>query len=201
MILFIIIAICILLYTIFAKSEDGLIWSLKRIYTYGLPFREKLKEIGSWFWMNVLLNAFNAICVFGLSVVMLFVLCNVCPKETTQYEFNINALQDNLVTQGRLRGSMYGSRGYVDGELSYFFSRTMSQGEIIGHIPAKKTYVQYSSTERPHIEVHQDRANIPDWLNKVLWLKPFNKYSTDYYVIVVPEGTITNSGQYEIDMK
>ena len=197
MILFIIIAVGILLYTIFAKSEDGLIWSFKQAAKYGLPFREKLKEIITWFWMNVLMNAVNALVVFGASILMLFVLCNVCPEETTQYEFNINALEDNLVTQGR----WYGRRGYVDGELSYFFSRTMTSGEKIGHIPSDKTYVQYSSTERPHIEVHQSRPDIPDWLYEVFWLEPFNRYSTDYYVIVAPEGTITNSGQYEIDMK
>lgn len=195
MILFIVIAVGILLYTIFAK--DWLIYHIKRDAKSLHPVREILKDFGIWFLRNIGYNLVNAMFVFMMSMLMLLVMCNVRPKETSQYEFNINALQDNLVTEGR----RYGRRGYVDGELSYFFSRTMANGEKIGHIPSDKTYVQYSNTERPHIEVHQKRVDIPDWMNKVFWLEPFNPYATDYYVIVVPEGTITNSGQYEIDME
>jgi len=121
----------------------------------------------------------------------------VCPSEKYQWEFNINALQDNLVTEGRL----YGRRGYVDGELSYFYSRTLSLGEKIEHIPANKTYVRYSDTEHPHVEVHQSCMDIPEWLSKIFFLEWMNDKHTNYYVLVVPEGTITNTGQYEIDMK
>ena len=138
--------------------------------------------------------------VFLVSVVLMFGLCFVCPSETSQWEFNINALQDNLVTQGEFRGR-YASRGYIDGELSYFYSRTMYMGEKIEHIPANKTYVQYSDSEHPHIEVHQSCMDIPKWLNKIFFLECMNDKTTKYYVIVIPEGTITNTGQYEIDMK
>ena len=128
---------------------------------------------------------------------ILFGLCFVCPTERSQWEFNINALEDNLVTQGRL----YGRRGYVDGELSYFYSRTFTNGEKIGHIPASKTYVTYDNNAKPHVEVHNRRLDIPEWVEKVFWIKWMNDWQTEYYVLIVPEGTITNTGEYAIDMK
>ena len=76
----------------------------------------------------------------------------------------------------------------------------MSMGEKIEHIPAKKTYIQYSNDERPHVEVHQSRMDIPEWLYKVFFIEWMNDKTTDYYVIVVPEGTMTSTGQFEIDM-
>lgn len=199
MILFIIIAICILIYTIFAK--DGLIDEIKKSLSMKYKkIRSILKDIGWWIFANVVLNGLNLIACFLISAFMLIVLCNTCPSETSHWEFDINALQDNLVAQGEFRGR-YASRGYIDGELSYFYLRPMSMGEKVEHIPANKTYVQYSDDERPHVEVHQSRIDIPEWMNKVFWLKSMNEKTTDYYVIVVPEGTITNTGQYEIDMK
>lgn len=50
-------------------------------------------------------------------------------------------MKDNLVTEGR----MYYRSGRIDGELSYFFSRTMDKGEIIGHVPADSSYIKYMS--------------------------------------------------------
>jgi len=190
MILFIIIAICILLYTTFA--DNWLIYHIKN-KTWSV-----WSTINTWFWSNVWFNIVNIICVFGLSVMIFFVAAIACPSETSHWEFNINAMQDNLVTEGTFarRG-----RGSIDGELSYFYSRTMSLGEKIEHIPANKTYVRYSDTEKPHVEVHQSCVDIPDWLRKVFFLEWMNTKSTKYYILVVPEGTITNDGQYEIDMK
>jgi hypothetical protein len=107
-------------------------------------------------------------------------------------------MQDNLVTEGTFA---YRGRGHIDGELSYFYSRTLSKGEMIEHIPANKTYIRYSDTERPHVEVHQSRLDLPKWLTKVFFIEWMNGKQTDYYVLVVPDGTITNTGQYEIDMK
>ena len=198
MILFTIISVCILLYTIFA--DGWLICSIKQNIKEGYKvFRKILGDIGVWFFANVLFNALNFFACFGISIVMLFVLCNTRPVETSQWQFNINALQDNIGVEGRFR---YGGRGYINDELSYYYSRTMSKGEIIEHIPANKTYIRYSDTEKPHVEVHQKRINIPEWMYKVfLCLESMNDKTTDYYVIVAPEGTITNTGQYEIDMK
>lgn len=195
MILFIVIAIIILLCTLFA--DDWLIYHIKKDAKSSKPVRNILGDIGNWFLHNVLFNALNALIVFLVSFCMLLMLSFTCPSEKSQWQFNINAMQDNLVTEG----NFYGRRGHVDGELSYFYSRTMSLGEKIEHIPANKTYVRYSNDEQPHVEVHQSRIDIPEWLYKVFFLKDMNEKSTDYYVLVVPEGTITNTGQHEIDMR
>jgi len=192
MIAVVLIAICILLFT----SSD-LISYIKYAIKTEHPCVGILKNINEWFWTNIGLNLVNIIAVWVLSIALFFGLVFVCPSEKYQWEFNINALQDNLVTEGRL----YGRRGYVDGELSYFYSRTLSLGEKIEHIPANKTYVRYSDTEHPHVEVHQSCMDIPEWLSKIFFLEWMNDKHTNYYVLVVPEGTITNTGQYEIDMK
>lgn len=192
MILFILIAIGILIYTIFA--DNWLIYHLKR-KTWSV-----FNTVSTWLLGNVLLNIANIIFVWLISFVLFLGLVFVCPSETSQWQFNINALQDNLVTQGEFRGR-YAQRGHIDGELSYFYSRTLSLGEKIEHIPANKTYVQYSDTEHPHVEVHQSCLDIPEWLTKVFWIEHMNSKTTKYYVLVVPEGTITNTGQYEIDME
>lgn len=196
MILFIVVAICILLYTIFA--DDWLIDHIKRDLKSYRPCKEILKDFGMWFWCNVFFNILNAFAVWLLSIILFVGLCFVCPEETSQWEFNINAMQDNVVTEGTFA---YRGRGHVDGELSYFYSRTLSRGEMIEHIPANKTYIKYSDTERPHVEVHQSRLDLPEWLTKVFFIEWMNGKQTDYYVLVVPDGTITNTGQYEIDMK
>lgn len=195
MILFIVIAIIILLCTLFA--DDWLIYHIKKDAKSSKPVRNILGDIGTWFLANVLFNALNAGIVFLVSFCMMLMLCFTCPSEKSQWQFNINAMQDNLVTEG----NFYARRGHVDGELSYFYSRTMSLGEKIEHIPADKTYVRCSDDEQPHVEVHQSRIDIPEWMYKVFFLKGMNEKSTDYYVLVVPEGTITNTGQYAIDMR
>lgn len=200
MILFIIIEIAILAYTIFA--DDWLIYHIRDGIKSG---KNKVKvvfiNIGEWFFCNILLVLLNAIAVFFISVVV-FAGCAITqPTLETHWSFKINALQDNLVTEGSFRGGAFSMRGYVDGELSYFYSRTMSKGETIGHIPADKTYIRYDDTTHPRIEVHQSQVDTPKWMCKVFWLRMFNEKQLDYYVIIAPEGTIANTGQYNIDMQ
>lgn len=195
MILFIIIAVCILLYTIFA--DKWLIYCIKRDSKSFHPVREVLKDINLWFWINVGLNVINAGVVFLVSCCVLIGSTFVCPVERSQWQFNINALEDNLVTEGHY----YGRRGYVDGELSYFYSRSFANGEKIGHMPADKTYIKYDNNAHPHVEVHNKRLDIPDWMHNVFWIEGMNDWSTEYYVLIVPEGTITNMSEYSIDMK
>ena len=197
MILFILISICILIYTLF--ESDGLIYRIKKDIKNGCNvLRKVFSDIGIWFSYNIVFHAANLVICWFVSLCMFVVLCNIRPIETSQWQFNINALQDNMGAEGRFR---YGGRGYINDELSYYYSRTMSKGEIIEHIPANKTYIRYSDTEKPHVEVHQKRVDIPEWMYKVFFLEYTNERTIDYYVIVAPEGTITNIGQYEIDMK
>lgn len=196
MILFIIIAICFLAWMVF--DDDGLLDCIMQVKRKAKSISGLLNDIGAFTFINILFNIANFFVVFFISMLMLGVLANTRPMETSQWQFNINAMQDNLVNEGTFvrRG-----RGHIDGELSYFYSRTLSHGEKIEHIPASKTYIRYSDTERPHVEVHERCIDIPDWMYKVFFLKTMNNKTLDYYVIVVPEGTITNTGQYEIDMK
>lgn len=196
MILFIIIATCILLWTL--TGEGGFITDICIAAQQKRSVRKIAKCIFDMFGVNILINILNWFFVIAVSMILGLVLYNTCPKETSHWQFNINALQDNMGIKGSFR---YSGRGYINDELSYYYSRTMSQGEKIEHIPANKTYVRYSDTEKPHVEVHQSQPDIPEWMYKVFFLKWMTGKTTDYYVIVAPEGTITTTGQYEIDMK
>ena len=219
MILFILIAIGIALYTIFAK--DWLINSIKNIKETNKKVKENIKYgrtncdtfflreynehdyesvpkyIFQWFVLNILSNVINFIFVFIISVIV--VLC--CPKAKSYYTFNINSLKDNLVTSGEIHGGAFCVRGAIDGEISYFFSRTTDQGEVIGHIPADKSYIKYDDSKKPCIEVHQENHKIPEIVEKLLFIKWCNNKSVDYYVIIAPNGTISTTGTYEIDME
>ena len=215
MILFILIAIGIALYTIFAK--DWLIDSIKNIDETNKEVKKNIeydnyntsslrkynehdyenvpKIIFQWFVYNILFNIINFIIVFIISGFA--VMC--CPKVESYYTFNINSLKDNLVTSGEIHGSAFYVRGTIDGEISYFFSRTTGKGEIIEHIPADKSYINYDDNKKPCIEVHENK--IPEIVEKIFFAKWFNVKSIDYYVIIVPNGTISTDGTYEIDMK
>lgn len=219
MILFILIAIGIALYTIFA--DGWLIDSIKNIeetnkkvkenIEYGktnydtFPLREYnkhdydsvTKNIFWWIIDNIFFNMVNFMFVFVISAIVV----SCCSKEESYYTFNINALNDNLTTRGEIHGNAFYKSGSFDGELSYFFSRTMNNGEIIGHIPANKSYINYDENKKPCIEVHQENHKIPEFVDKLLFAKWCNDKFVNYYVIIVPNGTISVDGTYEIDME
>ena len=219
MILFILIAIGIALYTIFA--DGWLIDSIKNIEEINKEVKENIeygrtnydtfslrkynehdygnvpKYIFQWFILNILFNVINFIIVFIISGIV--VLC--CPKAESYYAFNINSLKDNLVTSGEIHGGVFCMRGTVDGDISYFFSRTTDKGETIGHIPADKSYIKYDDNKKPCIEVYQKNHKIPKIVEKLLFTNCFNGKSVDYYVIIAPNGTISTIGTYEIDME
>lgn len=219
MILFIVIAVGIFIYTIFAK--DFLIDSIKNIEEYNKDIEWKIKcgrtncnllfirnydkrdyesipkIVFEWLSDNIVLNFVNAIIVFIISGIVVF----AYPRTETQYSFNINSLKDNLVTNGEIYGSAFCVRGSIDGEISYFFSRTTDKGENIGHIPAKNSYIKYDEESKPYIEVHQTTHEFPNWMKKILWVEFLNSTNVEYYVIVVPEGTISVEGTYQIDME
>lgn len=202
MILFWLIEIAFIAYTVF--SEDGLINNLHDDVRFTFGFKKIItiiENIALWFFWNVLLAIINVVIVFCISFCAMIPFVATQPKIETEYSFNINAMQDNMTIEGRVGGSIFGARGYVNEDLSYFYARTMPQGEIIGHLPAKKTYIRYDNNVHPNIEVHQSQYEIPEWVCKVFWLEMFNEKTTDYYVIIAPEGTITNDGTYQIDMK
>ena len=219
MVLFILIAIGIALYTIFADgwlidsnknieetnkkvkkniengrvNYDTLLWREYNEHDYeSVP-----KNILQWLILNIMFNVINFIIVFMISAIT--VIC--CPKAESYYTFNINSLKDNLVTSGDIYGGAFCVRGTIDGEISYFFSRTTDKGETIGHIPANKSYIKYDDNKIPCIEVHQKNHKIPKVIEMLLFTKWCNDKSLDYYVIVAPNGTISIDGTYEIDME
>ena len=219
MILFILIAIGIALYTIFAN--DWLIDSIKNIEETNKEVKENIeygrtnydtfsfreynehdyesvpKIIFQWFVCNILFNVINFIIIFMISGIV--VMCS--PKAESYYTFNINSLKDNLVTSGEIHGGAFYVRGTIDGEISYFFSRTTDKGETIEYIPADKSYINYDDNKKPCIEVHQKNHKIPEIVEKLLFTKWFNDKYVDYYVIIAPNGTISTTGTYEIDME
>lgn len=219
MILYTIIAIGIFIYTVFAKGF--LIDSIKNLDEYNKGIEKKIeygctnydllfprkydkgdyksiyKILSQWLLYNVFFNFLNIIVVFIISAIVVF----AYPTVETQYSFNINSLNDNLVTSGEIHGSIFGVRGSIDGEISYFFSRTTDKGETIGHISAEDSYIKYDDKSKPHIEVYQTTHKFPNWLKKVLCVELLNSTYTEYYVIIVPEGTISTNGTYEIDME
>ena len=219
MILFIFIAIGIALYTIFA--DDWLIDSIKDIEETNKEVKENIeygrtnyntllrreynkhdyksvpKYIFQWFILNIVVNGLNCLIVFAISIVAV----SFCPKAESYYTFNINSLKDNLVTSGEIHDGAFCVRGAIDGEISYFFSRTTDKGETIGHIPADKSYIKYDDNKKTCVEVHQKNHKIPEIVEKLLFTKWCNEKSVDYYIIIVPNGTILTTETYEIDME
>ena len=181
------------IYSTFVWNNNGLIYSLTHKNQFNIT------SIGEWILKNLFVSLTSTLLIMMLSffTCLGYALCDKYAED--QWEFNINALEDNLVTQGEIHGGMFAVRGYFDGELSYFYSRTMSRGEIIEHIPANKTYIRYDDTVHPKVEVHTEELDIPKWVKEHL-IFDLDSKQTDYYVIIVPEGTLKNSGEYNIDM-
>ena len=184
------------------------------IMLYEIFKRDRLKRaLKKWWKCDVdgdLIDVSGDLSCYVLLVIVVtfciscLLICFV-PTYDYSYKFNINSMKDNLVTEGH----MYYRRGNIDGELSYFFSRTTDKGEIIGHVPADDSYIKYDDDVYPNIEVHQDKF---DWDNatwwKVIdpWLCLYEKLDVEpnknkEYIITVPSDTLTEQGNYEIDME
>lgn len=198
----IIILMAIFMLWIFFNNDDG----IRKRYKTGWYNCKHFDECS--FKEDVVYSfIFSAIVTFFISgLFTLIVLClPVFPTYDYSYKFNINSMKDNLVTEGR----MYYRSGHINGELSYFFSRTMDKGEIIGHVPADSSYIKYDDNVHPNIEVHQEKI---DWDEATGW-KVFDPWlclfaGTDLsnkaekeYIITVPSNTLTEQGNYEVDME
>ena len=201
--IFIILMIILMLWAFF--KDNGIRKRYKcGLYNYmGKQYigKQQFKEDITYYLLN------SAIITFFVSGLLTFiVIClPVFPTYDYSYKFNINSMKDNLVTEGYI----YYRSGHIDGELSYFFSRTMDKGEIIGHVPADSSYIKYDDDVHPNIEVHQEKI---DWDEATGW-KIFDPWlcllaRTDLsdntekeYIITVPSDTLTEEGNYEINME
>lgn len=137
--------------------------------------------------------------LFVSFIISMFLIAS-CPTVEESYSFRIKSLQDNLVTKGEFHGGHFSTRGYIDGEMKYFFMRSAGYGDKMGHIPANKTYVKYDNDVYPHVEVYKNVPDMPAWIE---WLvKDINEQNyveVDRYILVVPEGSIAN--EYTIDLQ
>lgn len=193
--LYVIFTILLICYLIFNK-KDGLLEGIRIKKKCGNKYRISYESFIGAFILNEFI-------FFILSLIICTIITLIIPTNTEErYSFNINSLEDNVVTQGKF----YCCRGYVDGELSYFFSRTMDKGEVIGHIPANDSYIRYDDTKHPQIEVVKQMAVVPDIIN--YWMPMFEATTIMFeencekeYIITVPSGTISTDGTYNIDME
>lgn len=146
---------------------------------------------------------------FGLSFITWLVLvilisvpyATLKSTEQISYSFNINLLQDNLVTKEEIRGGTFSIRGNIDGEIKYFYSRTMEYGENINSIPSNVTYIKYDDNVKPHIVVYKNVTKFSELEEKLLFVKHLKIDNLDHYELVVPNGTIQTDNNYNIDMK
>lgn len=219
MILFYILAIVFFIYSIFApgclieymKSRDEHNKEIEKKIKYGRinydslfgrmynksDYRNRIKDISDWLAINIAFDILSIMAIFFLSLIISFFF----KYQSYDYSFNINSLKDKVVTQGRLHGGMFAVRGTVDGEISYFYSRTMNYGEKVEHIPASKSYIKYSETDTPNIRVFKQRKEYPKWMDEVLLVNLLPNECLDHYEITVPNGTITTDGLYEINLE
>lgn len=166
----------------------------------GRNWLKKNKDGGfSWLMCQIVfLTVCNALAV-AIGSMILF--SAILPTREQHYSFKIHALQDNLVTKGEIHGGHFSTRGYIDGEMKYFFMRSMGYGDKMGYIPAKKTYIKYDNDTYPHIDVYK---NVPDPPELVVWLvgdwAEHMYIEADRYIMTVPEGSVID-GVYEIDMQ
>lgn len=147
-------------------------------------------DVGFSIFLGIIIDA---VIVFMIAIVAL----ECCPKQETHYNFRIHALQDNITTVGSYGGRFY-SRINIDGEMRYYFARNSTHGEKVGYIPANKTYIkEYDG--KPKIEVHQSYREVPRWMQVLFTLEPREVEQTEYYIIYVPNNTVIN--EYNIDLQ
>ena len=129
--------------------------------------------------------------ILGLTLVIssLFV-----PKSNYMYELTnheeIVALQDS--TGGTARTGSLGS-AYINNSLYYYYMSDTEYGYNAGKINAENTYVRYCEDETPSVETY----SAVDFKNK--WLYLFAFPTDTYYVAYIPEGSIIEN--YQIDLE
>lgn len=210
--LFIIIAILISIYLMFCS--DGLINYFKTMNEYNEKVMAEIsrewfnfdthdkysekdlkticKGIMNFILMNIFLNILNLAVVFAVSVLMILFLE---PKHYN-YSFDIKSLKDSSAIEGKI----YYRGWYINEEMNYYFLRDNEYGEIMGHIPASKTYIKYDNESYPHITVFKEIPKPAEWYRKIFFDFSYLRDKTVRYELVVPSGT-TIEDVYEIDLE
>ena len=188
-----IVSFIVLIITIF--GANGLIQKPKRVKNDPTYSETQEDIIGNCIITNILTPTVVFIIV---SVISFFTTYSYYPMEEYSYSFDINSLEDNLATEGKMQGYFCMS-GYINEELYYYYSRALDKGDKIEHISASQTYLNYDDQGKPNITVYKEKSKYPTLYKKLLFTFPINHVK--YYVLTLPKSAITNTGNYNIDMK
>lgn len=101
---------------------------------------------------------------------------------------NIIALKDNA----GVSGSFFLGSGYIDDDLYYYYAAETERGYKVNKLRADNCYTQYSD-DAPRIEEYE-ATGFKRWYHYIYAIP-----SDSYYVVYIPEGSITNV--FEIDLE
>lgn len=123
----------------------------------------------------------------------------------------IECLNDNLNTTGKISGNIFSVKGYEKTEQYYYYMYDVSgKGKTTDKIPAEITYINTDSLtdgQKPYIEkyVYKPIDEEPSYIRFITWHGlgiPFNTDNIEkvaYYKLYVYEDSITSD--YVIDLK
>lgn len=158
------------------------------------------------------------ICIFSLVIISLVSI--IIPSMIYEYKddnkeklastVEIECLNDNLDTEGKITGNIFVTTGYVNTEQYYYYMYETDKGLQTEKIRAKDTYVNViSNSEKPYIEkyaVELDKDTPTLFGRMFTWWGLGIEMNTDdfepktsYYKLYVYEDSITSD--YTIDLK
>lgn len=108
-------------------------------------------------------------------------------------EWTIYALDDSIGASGRF---FLGS-GRIDSDIYYYYVYNTVHGQKIGKLRASNVYLKYDD-DNHYIEKYNRHYN-DDLKTKLLVTQLFTKCEDSYYVIYIPEGSITND--FTVDLQ
>lgn len=120
------------------------------------------------------------------------------PQKEISETYNINCLQDNITSDSVKNGRIY---MYTDGDLEYYYSITTNKGDKIEHISSDDVYIKYDNDKHPCITEYRKIEVLPEWYKKIFLYIEKDFGIVDYYVITVPEGTVSVTDNYDIDLQ
>lgn len=166
------------------------------------------------FWLLKPIFLMSILCIF-LSLLIPPYESGYSDKETLYSTLEIECLNDNLDTEGSIRGFYFITTGYENTEQYYYYMYKTDKGLKTSKLKASDTYVNIiTNDEKPRIEQYVYKSEIKDdeisaFANLFTWYgfgipapKPNYeepKVKTAYYKLYVPEGSITSS--YTIDLE
>ena len=106
-----------------------------------------------------------------------------------QYRYTISAIEDNRDVKGR----MYYRSGYIEQKLYYYLVKENSGYKEITKIPADKTRIIETNSEQPKVIYYAE------YFSKTNSLVDEWNYGNDYYLLYIPENTITTDWNVDLE--